>query len=98
VIENVVAGLLIFVGKEIRADDCVILNGKAARIARIGLIKTTFYLHIIDSDEHFLGGEVIHIPHSKLQDQRITKPLTLFDKTFLELLKSEELHSKDQEK
>jgi len=95
VIDNVVAGLLVFIGKEIRADDIVVLNGEAARIARVGLIKTTFYVYIIDSGGHVVSGKVIHIPHAKLQDQSICKPLTMFDATFLELLKSESLNKRD---
>ena len=92
VVENIVAGLLIFVGKEIRPDDIVVLNGEAARIARVGLIKTTFYVYIIDSKGKVISGKVLHIPHGKLQDQTIAKPLTMFDETFLELLKSEALN------
>ena len=95
VIDNMVAGLMIFIGREIRPDDNVILNGEAARIVRIGLVKTTFYVHIIDADENFLGGKVIHIPHSKLQDQSIAKPLPKFDKTFLDILKSESLKKRE---
>lgn len=95
VVENIVAGLLIFVGKEIRPDDIVVLNGEAARIARVGLIKTTFYVYIIDAQGHVVSGKVIHIPHAKLQDQSICKPLSLFDSTFLELLKSESLNKKE---
>ena len=92
VVENIVAGLLIFVGKEIRPDDIVVLNGEAARIARVGLIKTTFYVYIIDSKGKVISGKVLHIPHGKLQDQTIAKPLTMFDEMFLELLKSEALN------
>ena len=44
-IRNFFDGLKIFIGNDFNEDDVVYLDGKKARIIRVGIWKTVFYLY-----------------------------------------------------
>ena len=43
-IHKAVEGLLICIGKDFCNDDVLYINGRQARIVRVGFLKTTFYM------------------------------------------------------
>lgn len=74
-IQNVVSGILIFIGNDLNHDDWVILDGRPSRIARCSLLKTTFYLYTIDKEGNFVNGTRTQIANVKLVEHSIEKPL-----------------------
>ena len=81
-IETVVEGLKVFLGKDLNTDDVVILNGRPARIVRVGMWKTTFFAYDIgtaNGEPYVKGGTKIQIQNDKLKDQIIEKPLQMLD-------------------
>lgn len=81
-IESVLAGLTIFLGNDFNADDIIILNGKPARVVRIGIWKSTFYAYTIvkKGDAYTIsGGTKLVYENTKLKDLKIEKPLQNFD-------------------
>lgn len=44
-IENIVSALMIFIGHDFDEDDVIYISGRKARILRISLRKTTFYMY-----------------------------------------------------
>ena len=46
-IEGVVEGLKIFMGNDLNTDDVVHLDGRPARVVRVGLFKTIFFVYSI---------------------------------------------------
>ena len=81
-IETVVEGLKVFLGKDINTDDVVILDGRPARVIRVGMWKTTFFAYDIgtaNGKPFVKGGTMIQIQNDKLKDLKIEKPLPLLD-------------------
>jgi len=76
-IQNVVAGVMVFIGNDLNHDDIVILDGRPARIARCGLLKTSFYLYTIDKNGQFVNGTRTQIANVRLSEHSIEKPLPL---------------------
>lgn len=76
-IQNIVAGVMVFIGSDLNHDDVVILDQQPARIARCGLLKTTFYLYCIDTEKKFINGTRIQIANTKLSEHAIEKPLPM---------------------
>ena len=81
-IETVVEGLKGFLGKDLNTDDVLILDGRPARVIRVGFWKTTFFAYDIgvDNGKHYVkGGTNIKIQNDKLKDHVIESPLQMLD-------------------
>ena len=82
-IESSVAGLMVFLGSDYDDDDVVYLNDRPARIIRVGLWSTVFYIYHINEDEEgnkiITGGNKLLIDNTKLKDMMIEKPLQKID-------------------
>lgn len=82
-IESSVAGLMVFLGSDYDDDDVVYLNNRPARIIRVGLWSTVFYVYHIKEDENgkkiITGGNKILVDNTKLKDMMIEKPLQKID-------------------
>ena len=82
-IQNLIAGLALSIGSDYDESDVVYLqtNGtrRAARIANLGALSTTFYLYEIETDEEgneqITGGTLLKLPNSQLPSLRIERPL-----------------------
>lgn len=82
-IQNLIAGLVLFIGNDYNANDIVWLqtNGhrRAARISKIGLLNCSFYLYDVETDakgvQHIVGGTLMKLPNSQLPSLRIERPL-----------------------
>ena len=81
-IESLVESIKVFMGMDLNTDDVVILNGRPARIVRVGMWKTTFFAYDIgtaNGEPYVKGGTKIQIQNDKLKDQIIEKPLQMLD-------------------
>ena len=45
-VENVVAGLVFKHGAELEHDQPILISGRPARLVRVGILKTTFYMEV----------------------------------------------------
>lgn len=82
-IESSVAGLMVFLGGDYNDDDVVYLNDRPARIIRVGLWSTVFYVYHIKENEEgkkmVVGGNKLLVDNTKLKDMMIEKPLQTID-------------------
>jgi hypothetical protein len=77
-IEKLVSSLFVFWGSDYDEDDIVWLEGKPARIARIGFFKTTFFIYEVN-DGKIIGGSKLVVQNERLSMLKIEKPLPLID-------------------
>ena len=73
-IENIVAGLQVFLGSDYDNDDAVVVDGRPGRIARVGLTKTVFYLYTYRRGV-ISGGTKLAVANEELKHMRIEKQL-----------------------
>ena len=81
-IETIVEGLKIFLGKDLNTDDVVVLDGRPARVIRVGIWKTTFFAYDIgtaNGKPFVKGGTKLQIQNDKLKDHIIESPLQMLD-------------------
>ena len=81
-IETIVEGLKVFMGKDLNTDDVVILDGRPARVIRVGIWKTTFFAYDIgtaNGKPFVKGGTKLQIQNDKLKDHVIESPLQMHD-------------------
>jgi len=45
-VENVVAGFIFKQGAELKHDQPILISGRPARLVRVGILKTTFYMEV----------------------------------------------------
>ena len=77
-ISEAVDGIMLFLGNDYNEDDVVEVDGSPARIIRVGIWKTVFFIyHIIDGK--IVGGSKLVVQNSKLKDLKIEKPLPNLD-------------------
>jgi len=74
-IESSVAGLMIFLGRDYDDDDVVYLNDKPARIIRVGIWSTVFYIETKNGESYIAGGKKLVVSNVKLKDMMLEKPL-----------------------
>ena len=73
-IENIGAGLQVFLGSDYDNDDAVVVDGRPGRIARVGLTKTVFYLYTYRKGV-ISGGTKLAVANEELKHMRIEKQL-----------------------
>ena len=81
-IETIVEGLKIFIGKDLNTDDVVILDGRPARVIRVGIWKTTFFAYdigVANGKPFVKGGTKLQIQNDKLKEHTIERPLQMLD-------------------
>ena len=81
-LESMVESIKVFWGKDLNTDDVVILNGRPARVVRVGMWKTTFFAYDIgtaNGKPYVKGGTKIQIQNDKLKDHIIERPLQMLD-------------------
>ena len=69
-------------GKDLNTDDVVILDGRPARVIRVGLWKTILFIYEVgcaDGKAFVKGGNKVAIQNDKLKDHLIEKPLSMLD-------------------
>lgn len=83
-IEGIVEGLKIFIGNDLNTDDVVVLNDRPARVTRVGIFKTTFFVYnigCVKGKPYVKGGVKMQIQNSVLKNNKIEKPLPMLDLT-----------------
>ena len=94
-LESMVESIKVFWGKDLNTDDVVILNGRPARVVRVGMWKTTFFVYEVgtaNGKPYVKSGNKLQIQNDKLKEQVIEKPLPMLD-----LSKWEKNDSKDND-
>ena len=73
IIQEFAAGLGVYFSRQWAVDEIVYLNGRQARIARIGMVETTFYM----GDRNYEGvGTVMKVRNTALRNITCEKILT----------------------
>ena len=90
-IESAIQGFLVFIGSDYNADDVVFLDGEPARIIRVGIYKSVFFVYDVKTDAYtgkayVSGGSKRVIQNSIIATAKIDKPLqninlSLYDKS-----------------
>ncbi len=81
-ISSAVEGLKVFAGNDLNTDDVVSFDGRPARVIRVGMWKTVFFIYDVDCSKGkpiVLGGSKMSIDNEKLKDHIIEKPLPMLD-------------------
>ena len=80
-IESAVEGFKVFLGDDLNTDDVVILDRRPARVIRVGLWKTTFFIYTIkmNGKPHIDSGNKMSIQNDQLKAHDIEKPLKKLD-------------------
>ena len=68
-IMNIIQGMQIFMGSDFNNDDIIYISGREARIVRVGMTKTVFYM----KDR----GTKMVVPNEKLKNLTLEKRLQL---------------------
>ena len=66
-IMNMILGMQVFIGNDFNNDDIIYISGREARIVRVGITKTVFYM----TDR----GTKMVVPNEKLKDLTLEKRL-----------------------
>jgi len=65
---NMIQGMQVFIGNDFNNDDVIYISGREARIVRVGITKTVFYM--TDRNTKMI------VPNEKLKDLTMEKRLT----------------------
>ena len=82
VIQGFVEGFKVFVGNDLNTDDVIAINGQPARVVRVGIFKTIFFVYEIgcaNGKPYVKGGSKMAVQNDKLKDFEIKKPLPMLD-------------------
>ena len=83
-IEGIVEGLKVFLGNDLNTDDVITLDERPARVVRVGIFKTIFFVYnigCVKGKPYVKGGSKMAIQNDKLKDHSIEKPLPMLDLT-----------------
>ena len=83
-IEGIVEGLKVFLGNDLNTDDVVTIDDRPARIVRVGIFKTIFFVYnigCVKGKPYVKGGSKMAIQNDKLKEHTIEKPLPMLDLT-----------------
>ena len=81
-VEGLVESIKVFAGNDLNTDDVVILDGRPARVVRVGLWKTTFFVYDVGTAEgkpFVKSGNKMQIQNDQLKVHSIEKPLQMLD-------------------
>jgi len=79
-IKKLAASIFVFVGGDYRTDDVVFVDGKPARIIRVGFVKTVFFIYDVHEGK-IVGGSKLVVQNEWLGKLKIEKPLQQLDLT-----------------
>ena len=81
-IESIAESIKVFWGKDLNTDDVVILDGRPARVVRVGIWKTTFFVYEVGSANgkpYVKSGNKLQIQNTEIKHHTIEKPLPMLD-------------------
>ena len=79
-IESAVESFKVFWGDDLNTDDVIILDDRPARVVRVGIFKTIFFIYevgVADGKPYVKSGNKMAIQNDKLKDHIIEKPLPM---------------------
>ena len=79
-IKKLAASLFVFVGGDYKTDDVVFVDGRPARIIRVGFVKTVFFIYDVHEGK-IVGGSKLVVQNEWLAKLKIEKPLQQLDLT-----------------
>ena len=79
-IKKLAASIFVFVGGDYKTDDVVFVDGKPARIIRVGFVKTVFFIYDVHEGK-IVGGSKLVVQNEWLAKLKIEKPLQQLDLT-----------------
>ena len=79
-IKKLAASIFVFVGGDYKTDDVVFVDGKPARIIRVGFVKTVFFIYDVHEGK-IVGGSKLVVQNEWLGKLKIEKPLQQLDLT-----------------
>ena len=81
-IESTIEAIKVFAGDDLNTDDVIIFDERPARVVRVGIFKTIFFVYnigCVKGKPYVKGGRKKAIQNYKLKDYYIEKPLTMLD-------------------
>ena len=81
-ISSAVEGFKVFAGNDLNTDDVISFDGRPARVIRVGLWKTVFFIYEVDcagKKPIVKSGSKMSIDNTKLKEHIIEKPLPMLD-------------------
>ena len=81
-IESCVESFKVFWGDDLNTDDVIIINDRPARVVRVGIFKTIFFIYEVgmaNGKPYVRSGNKMAIQNDKLKDYIIEKPLQMLD-------------------
>ena len=82
-IESSVESFKVFWGDDLNTDDVVILDDRPARVVRVGIFKTIFFVYEVgtapDGKAYVKSGNKMAVQNDQLKMHRIEKPLSMLD-------------------
>lgn len=81
-LETIVESIKVFLGNDLNTDDVVSFNGRPARVVRVGVWKTIFFIYDVDCSNGkpiVTGGSKMAIQNDKIKEHIIEKPLPMLD-------------------
>ena len=80
--ESMIEGFKVFIGDDLNTDDVVTIDGRPARVVRVGMWKTIFFVYDVDciGDKPIIkGGSKMAIQNDQVKNHTIEKPLPMLD-------------------
>ena len=82
-IESSVESFKVFWGDDLNTDDVVIIDERPARVVRVGLFKTIFFVYEVgtapDGKAYIKSGNKMAVQNDQLKVHKIEKPLSMLD-------------------
>ena len=82
-IESSVESFKVFWGDDLNTDDVVIIDDRPARVVRVGIFKTIFFVYEVgtapDGKAYVKSGNKMAVQNDQLKMHRIEKPLSMLD-------------------
>ena len=80
--ESRIEGIKVFMGDDLNTDDVVSIDGRPARVIRVGMWKTIFFVYEVDCADGMpivKGGSKMAIQNDMIKNHIIEKPLPMLD-------------------
>ena len=81
-IESSIEAIKVFAGDDLNTDDVIVLDGRPARVVRVGIWKTIFFVYEVgtaNGKPYVKGGNKVAIQNDQLKTHIIEKPLPMLD-------------------
>ena len=81
-IESLVEAVKVYMGDDLNTDDVIVLYGRPARVVRVGMWKTIFFVYEVgtaNGKPYVKGGNKVAIQNDQIKTYIIEKPLPMLD-------------------